>query len=170
MVEMDGPKDCNFDGEDCCGSNVNTQFCSECLCFRYEATPSDKTSAITRLFTILIISISTTTSISFRETCPDRQDWIGDGYCHDGLNNKGCNYDGEDCCGSNVNTQYCSKCQCLGYKATPSDKTSSSTRLFTTLITSTSTSTTTSSTTSSSSTTSISISSSMSTSTTKMPR
>ena len=89
MVEMDGPKDCNFDGEDCCGSNVNTQFCSKCQCLRYEATPSDKTSAITRLFTILIISISTTTSISFRETCPDRQDWIGDGYCHDGLNTEG---------------------------------------------------------------------------------
>ena len=97
---------------------------------------------------------------SISEKCVAKQDSIGDGYCDDALNNKDCNYDGEDCCGSNVNTQFCSKCQCLGYKATPSDKTSA--------ITSTSTSSTTS--TSTSSTTSTSISSSMSDSTTKMPR
>ena len=24
-----------------------------------------------------------------------------------------CNYDGGDCCGDNVNRQYCSECQCL---------------------------------------------------------
>ena len=23
---------CNFDGGDCCGANVNTQWCTECLC------------------------------------------------------------------------------------------------------------------------------------------
>jgi len=39
--------------------------------------------------------------------------WVGDGYCDDGANNLDCNYDGGDCCGSNVNKQYCSKCQCL---------------------------------------------------------
>ena len=25
----------------------------------------------------------------------------------------GCNYDGGDCCGDNVDTQYCSVCECL---------------------------------------------------------
>ena len=25
----------------------------------------------------------------------------------------GCNYDGGDCCGPNVNTQYCTYCECL---------------------------------------------------------
>jgi hypothetical protein len=39
--------------------------------------------------------------------------WVKDGYCDDGNNNLDCNYDGGDCCGSNVNTNYCSKCQCL---------------------------------------------------------
>ena len=24
--------DCNFDGGDCCGANVNTYYCDECLC------------------------------------------------------------------------------------------------------------------------------------------
>ena len=38
---------------------------------------------------------------------------IGDGYCDDDNNNDGCDYDGGDCCGDNVNTQYCTACQCL---------------------------------------------------------
>ena len=28
-------------------------------------------------------------------------------------NNAGCNWDGGDCCGDNVNTQFCSECQCI---------------------------------------------------------
>ena len=38
---------------------------------------------------------------------------VGDGYCHDELNNLDCSYDGGDCC-VNVNTDYCSECSCLG--------------------------------------------------------
>ena len=44
--------------------------------------------------------------------CPDA-DWVGDGYCDDIANNADCNYDGGDCCGSDINTQYCSECQCI---------------------------------------------------------
>ena len=40
-------------------------------------------------------------------------DWVGDGICDDGNNNHYCNYDGGDCCGSDVNTNYCYECQCL---------------------------------------------------------
>ena len=39
-------------------------------------------------------------------------DWIGDSYCDDSTNNMECNYDGGDCCGPNINTQYCVECQC----------------------------------------------------------
>ena len=39
--------------------------------------------------------------------------WVGDGYCDDVTNNMECNYDGGDCCGSDINTQYCSECQCI---------------------------------------------------------
>jgi len=39
--------------------------------------------------------------------------WRGDNYCDDGNNNEGCDYDGGDCCGSNVNKTYCQNCQCL---------------------------------------------------------
>ena len=41
------------------------------------------------------------------------QNWIGDDYCDDINNNVDCNFDGGDCCGSNVNTQYCTECLCL---------------------------------------------------------
>ena len=37
---------------------------------------------------------------------------IGDTYCDDELNNPGCNYDGGDCCGLDVNVNFCSQCTC----------------------------------------------------------
>jgi len=48
---------------------------------------------------------------SAEEGC--NQEWIGDGYCDDINNTLECTYDGGDCCGDTVNTQYCSECQCL---------------------------------------------------------
>ena len=39
--------------------------------------------------------------------------WHADGYCDDVNNNEACFFDGGDCCGSNVNTQYCTACLCL---------------------------------------------------------
>ena len=38
---------------------------------------------------------------------------IGSGICSDVLNNPGCDYDGGDCCGSNVNTDWCIECHCF---------------------------------------------------------
>ena len=40
------------------------------------------------------------------------QDWIADWYCDDTNNNLHFSYDGGDCCGSNVNAQYCTECIC----------------------------------------------------------
>ena len=37
---------------------------------------------------------------------------LGDGYCHDELNNLDCDYDGGDCCLSSLNTEHCSDCAC----------------------------------------------------------
>ena len=39
--------------------------------------------------------------------------WKGDNSCDDQNNNCGCEWDGGDCCGDNVNTEWCSACQCL---------------------------------------------------------
>ena len=38
---------------------------------------------------------------------------IGDRYCDDTTNTLECSFDGGDCCGPDINTQYCSDCQCL---------------------------------------------------------
>ena len=38
---------------------------------------------------------------------------IGDGYCDDFTNSEVCNYDGGDCCGEDILTDYCNECQCL---------------------------------------------------------
>ena len=39
--------------------------------------------------------------------------WISDGSCDDANNNPFCNFDGGDCCGSDVRKQYCFDCLCL---------------------------------------------------------
>ena len=76
---------CGYDGGDCCGHNVNVDHCSQCNCF-------------------------------YKETCDAgvTNNYVGDGYCDDGTNIAACNYDGGDCCGSCVNTEYCSNCECHG--------------------------------------------------------
>jgi hypothetical protein len=38
---------------------------------------------------------------------------VGNGFCGDATNIAECNFDGGDCC-VNVNTDYCSDCNCLG--------------------------------------------------------
>ena len=43
----------------------------------------------------------------------EKPHWNGDGYCDDVNNHAGCNYDDGDCCGDNVNTYWCSVCECI---------------------------------------------------------
>lgn len=37
---------------------------------------------------------------------------VGNGFCNDETNNEACNYDNGDCCGTCVNSKYCSECEC----------------------------------------------------------
>ena len=90
---------CFFDGGDCCGSNVYTNYCTECLCLEGGGGGGG--------------SGGTTTPSGTTISGDCNQGWIADGYCDDINNNLACTYDGGDCCGSNVNTQYCTECQCL---------------------------------------------------------
>ena len=50
-------------------------------------------------------------SIDFALECKEI-DWLGDGFCDDDTNTPECNFDNGDCCGCNVNTDYCATCQC----------------------------------------------------------
>ena len=68
--------------------------------------------------------------------------WVGDGYCDDITNNMACNYDGGDCCGDNVNTQYCSECQCIGNGTTVNSGTTTNLTPTTSVTTTSSSSTT----------------------------
>ena len=61
---------------------MNTEFCSDCACH-------------------------------LQQTClAGVHALLGDGYCHDELNNLDCDYDGGDCCLSSLNTEHCSDCAC----------------------------------------------------------
>ena len=95
--DLTNTQNCNYDGGDCCGSNVNTQYCTECQCINGGNGGESTTSIITTNDLGVCSNIG----------------WVGDGYCDDSTNNPECNYDGGDCCGYNVNTQFCTFCQCI---------------------------------------------------------
>ena len=80
---------CFFDGGDCCGSSGSTNWCTLCQCLEGGNSGGTTTGG----------------------AC--NQDYIADEYCDDINNNLDCSYDGGDCCGYNVNTLYCTLCQCL---------------------------------------------------------
>ena len=40
-------------------------------------------------------------------------DMPGDGYCDDTTNNMECYYDGGDCCGEIIQTDFCNECLCI---------------------------------------------------------
>ena len=60
----------------------------------------------------LIDSKSNSFSINNPGSCGNLQN-KGDNYCDDDNNNQACGWDGGDCCGNNINKQYCSECECL---------------------------------------------------------
>ena len=47
--------------------------------------------------------------------------WFGDNYCDDDNNNEECGWDGDDCCGADVDTTYCSACECLDPQGPPEE-------------------------------------------------
>ena len=46
----------------------------------------------------------------------DYADYVGDGYCDDANNNEGCQFDDGDCCGPDINTDYCVECLCYEWR------------------------------------------------------
>ena len=69
-------------------------------------------------------SVTTTSKPTLPSSGCETPEWQGDNYCDDGNNNAECAFDGGDCCGNNVNTTYCTLCQCLD----PTDPTFSTTK------------------------------------------
>ena len=96
--------ECNYDGGDCCISgHVEQKYCYECECLKNnDGQP---------LFDPNFLG----------PTCPGTCEqnnyneyggpqYQGDGTCDDGNNNCGCEWDGGDCCGGNIN--FCEDCEC----------------------------------------------------------
>ena len=87
--------DCNYDGGDCCKTHVNSDHCSECICYHQETCAAGVNPRMTNVWSI-------------RPT----HEWVSNGYCNDETNNADCNYDGGDCCLSSPKTDNCSECVC----------------------------------------------------------
>ena len=115
---------CSYDGGDCCGCNVSTQYCSDCQCIYpngsgggttcHQPTTGTMTqSPTTAPGTTAPPSTYTSGTATATTAGGCNTGWIADGYCDDINNNMECGYDGGDCCGCNVDTQYCTECQCL---------------------------------------------------------
>ena len=143
--------ECNFDGGDCCGPNVNTAYCNQCQCLTGDnsqlchSTNPDIWSCCSsqnpcevdegdcdldnhclgNLFCGVdncpndfpsgadCCKDGVATTISLTTCSPVFASAIGDGFCDDTNNMVECNFDGGDCCGPDVNTNYCTQCQCL---------------------------------------------------------
>ena len=79
-------EDCIYDADDCCGSCVNTELCTQCAC------------------------LSNLTGNGYSNSL------LGNGICDDETNTLECAYDGLECCGSNATIDHCTECACHGKK------------------------------------------------------
>merc|ERR1711962_582983 len=80
-------KGCDFDGGDCCLTVVNKSFCTRCECLSPQRGRQGSLGC-------------------------ENPEHKGDGLCDDGNNHAGCDFDGGDCCGFNVDTSFCTECAC----------------------------------------------------------
>ena len=101
--------DCNYDGGDCCGPNVDTTYCIGCQCLNDATTVSHTTT--TPIATIATTTLDCRWSKNSDNTwvkicegeCQGNHSSKGDGICDDINNNLECGYDGNDCFGPDVN-------------------------------------------------------------------
>ena len=126
---------CEFDGGDCCGSCVNKDYCTECLCKKGDV------EAISNALVGDGFCQESTNNLECNfdggdccgscvntKYCIDceckgqsngngkNNPFLGNGFCQDQLNHAECNFDGFDCCRpfGMINTEYCSDCICKG--------------------------------------------------------
>ena len=116
--------ECGYDGGDCCGDEVDTDYCNECICHPTDLTTAEPINPTT-------VGPTDPTTVDPAKSCDEGHVfyhyydgnnytwpgdyfdfWVGDGYCHDWTNIAECNHDGGDCCGDDVNTDFCDDCIC----------------------------------------------------------
>ena len=101
---------CSWDGGDCCGSDNKYNFCAAAA--GDSGDPAD-----------CCLDPDAEPAVSGCDGFCEVLAFRGDGYCDDGNNHCGCDWDGGDCCGEDRDLQYCDECQC----ADPEDDTCSDT-------------------------------------------
>ena len=94
---------CGWDGGDCCGNDSEKKYCAVCDCLDPNAEGDPANASLSRDAVALP---------SGKSSCEHPQ-WKGDNHCDDGNNNKGCGWDGGDCCGNDAEKKYCAVCDCL---------------------------------------------------------
>ena len=83
---------CDYDGGDCCGDNVDTSYCTQCLCL----DPGNSTISTTTVPTSTT-TVATITKIPMEPMlCPNYAS-IGNGICDQANDNLVCYFDGGDC-------------------------------------------------------------------------
>ena len=101
--------DCNFDGGDCCGSCINTDFCAHCICLGNVTSNEVENPLVGNG-----VCNNETNRLECHHDgldCCLASNLVGDGFCNDETNIPECYYDGLDCC-VNVNSDICSECSC----------------------------------------------------------
>ncbi len=79
------------------GCEPITDYCMECKC--YEDSSTTTTNPVAN---------------SNENLGCDANALILNGVCNDEANTLGCNYEGCDCCGPDIDTHVCTECHCLG--------------------------------------------------------
>ena len=89
---------CDYDGGDCCGPDANKDYCDDCKCLDPNAGGNSP-------------SPPGPPAGPCDGSC-ENEGYKKDGYCDDGNNNCGCDFDGGDCCDPNADKNYCTECKC----------------------------------------------------------
>ena len=91
---------CIYDGGDCCGSCIITEYCSNCDCLG-GLTNVGITNALVGNGYCDEGTNKTECNYDGGDCCSN-SDMVDNGICNDETNNLECNYDGGDCCGPDI--------------------------------------------------------------------
>ena len=108
--ESNNPE-CNYDGGDCCGSCIITNYCTNCSCIN-DVTNDEIDNPLVGNGFCNNETNNVECSLDFGDCCP-YSDLSGNYVCNDQANILECQYDGGDCCLSNLNTSQCLDCTCF---------------------------------------------------------
>jgi len=132
-------KSCDYDGGDCCGKDIGKTYCTECKCKDPNYKPPKQPDCGNKDYKgdgncddnnnkescewdggdcctdtkKLYCTACKCLDPNYKPSACGAPDYKGDGNCDDNNNIKSCDYDGGDCCGPDVGTTYCSKCECV---------------------------------------------------------